>query len=310
MNVFAFPFYDQTEKQSRFNSLCSKVNAFALYSPPNRFLPFMIKKPKDGQLVDCVKVYSTNDEILITTIPFESFTYKMYSDSAYDYIFYYGAIIEDLNLECGEYYLNVSGYWSEVFTVVDDVSRLLKIEWFHDSQVGEAIYQNGFYQRLYLDTILADPKYKIEQEGDENGEGEFVPTFTRVVKKYRLESLLLPEFLVDVLHSMAAHSHVTIGNLVDVQQIEADVDWLVSGSAATVELSFQEANSVFAKNCSDPLQLVEVDQAGYEIKPWLCGDPGYNNPYWQNTGEERCVTIENTPRTKAWRPVEPYCLTS
>lgn len=307
MQVFAFPFYDSKLKQSRFSSVCGKLQDFNLFSPTNRFLPFMIKKPKDGQLIDCIKVLSAHDDSLKKLVVPAWFSYKMFSDAAYDYIFYYGGVVQTLNLACGQYYLQVGNWFSEVFTVHADVSKLLKVEWNHEGNVGEAIYQGGFVQRLYLDAVLADPDYKIEQEGDENGDDEFIASFTRVVKRYKFQTFLLPEFLIDVLHSLPAHSEVTIGTIQGAKQIEPEVDWLVSGCSGTVELTFQEPAAIISKNCSDPLQLVEVDQAGYQVKPWLCGSPDYAAAYWQDTGEERCIQIEETPRLKAWRPADPYC---
>lgn len=309
MNVFAFPFYSDKLKQARFSSVCSKFRQFELYSAPNRFLPFMIKKPSDGQLIDCIKIFGLDDVQLYTITP-SSFSYQMYSDSAYDYIFYYAGIVSGMSLPCGQYYLQIGGYFSEVFTVHADVTKLLKLEFRHEGNVGEAIYQNGFFQRLYFDTVLADPKYKISQEGDENGDNEFIATFTSVVKKHKVETVLVPEYLADVLNLLAAHNEVTIGDIQGAKQIETETEWLVSGCFANVEINFQEADSVFSKNCSDPVALSIVDQSGYVPKPWLCGDPTNATPYWQNTGDQRCVTIENVPRTTAWRGVDPYCETT
>lgn len=258
-------------------------------------------------MIDCIKVFRVSDEGLEKIIVPAEFSYKMFSDAGYDYVFYYGGLVQNLNLACGKYYLQVGAWFSEVFSVHADVSKLLKVEWFHDGNVGEAIYQNGFVQRIYLDSLLADPDYKIEQEGDENGDDEFIASFTRVVKRYKLETVLLPEYLIDVLHSLAAHSEVTIGTIQGAKQIEVDVDWLVSGCSGKVELKFQEPAAIISKNCSDPLQLAEVDQTGYVVKPWLCGSPDYSAAYWQDTGEVRCIQVEATPRTKAWRAVDPYC---
>lgn len=291
MQPYSFPFYS-----SKANQFPSKDIGWNLYSPANRFLPFMIKKPADQQLVDCIKVFTLSDQMAYLVEP-ENLNYRMYSGGGFDYIFYYAAIIQGMNLPCGKYYLQVGAFFSEVFTVVD-VSSMLVLEWQNSVNIGaDLIYQNGFFQRVYLDAIIADPTYKVDQEGEEDGFDNFIPTFTKVSKQLSFQTDLLPEFLVDALALLPLHDNVTVGKYEEVKAIELDVDWLVSGVAGSVEIKFNEAEASVAKICNEPLELVEVDQEGYTPKTWLCNGEPDPNPYFVKTGGYTCYLDANGENT-------------
>lgn len=308
MNLFAFPFYDAKNKQARFNSACTGGSDFVLYSPFNRFLPFQITKPADGQLIDCFKVFDLADNLIYKIEP-EDVNYQMYTNGVSDFVFYYGGIIQNMSLPlCAQYYLQIGSYFSEVFTTAD-VSDLLTLEWHHVANVGPAIYQSGFWQRLYLDAVISDPTYPTKQEEEENGYGESITTLTSVAKRFVFETQLLPEYLVDVLANLPLHSNVKFGQYENVKTIQVEPNWLVSGCAANVEVQFNEAELIISKTCVETLPLNEVSQAGYRPKGWLCGDNSDTAPYWQDNGETRCVKVEAPVNETAWRGIDPYCLT-
>lgn len=283
MNLYSFPFYASKSEQFGFNS------DWHLFSAANRFLPFMIRKPADGQLIDCVKVLDLSGGLVHLVQP-EDLNYRMYSDGIMDFIFYYAGIVQGMGLPCGKYYLQIGEFFSEVFTVAD-VSNMLMVEWQNKNNIGSSlIYQNGFFQRLYLDTAILEPKYKVDQEGEEDGFEVFHPTFTKLSKQLAIQTELIPEFLVDALAALPLHDQVTFGRYQEAKAIETDVDWLVSGVLGTVEIKFNEAEFAVSKICAEPLALVEVDQEGYVPKSWVCNGEPDPTPYWQKTGVYSCVT--------------------
>lgn len=294
MQIHAFPFYSSKNQQFRFDPRSEGFQDWNLYTAPNRFLPFMIKKITDKQLIDCIKIFSlANEEDPIQILQPETINYKMYSDKFFDYIFYYAAIVTGLNLPCGKYYLQIGTFYSEVFTVVKtaELAKMLEVNWRHESNIGDLIYQNGFFQRVFLKTHVLEPKYKIEQEGDEDGYNNFIQTFSRTIKQLNVEAGLLPEFLIDALALLPSHNRVNIGQYVNVKEIEINPDWLHIGVFGNIKLTFTEENAIVSKTCAEPLILEEVDQAGYVPKSWLCGVETVE-PYWKATGETECVQEE------------------
>lgn len=302
MNLFSFPFYESLNKQSRFHQAGKAIN-FPLYSPRNRFLPFQITKPADGQLIDCIKVMNLDDDLVLKIEPADV-NYKMFSDSSKDYIFYFGGIIDGMNLPCGEYYLVVGAFVSEVFTAAD-VDGFVLLEWKHVANVLPVIYQTGFVQRLYLDSPISEPAYPTKLEEEEDGYGNAIPTLTTVAKRFIIEAMLAPEFLVDALAGLVLHSSVKIGPYDEVKSIQIEPEWLVEGYFARVQIQFNESELIISRNCNVALGLLEVNQAGYIPKPWECGDDSDKTPYWQDTGEIRCIKIE---RETGWRGINPFCI--
>jgi hypothetical protein len=304
MNLFAFPFYDAIEKQTRF-SRCAG-SAFTLFSSNNRFLPFQITKPADGQLIDCIKVVDLGGDLFYKAEAAD-IEYQMFTDGQQDFIFYQGGIVQNMNLPlCQPFYLQIGTWFSEVFTVTD-VSKLVTLEWQHISNVGPVVYQAGFLQRLHLATVISDPVYPTKQEEQEDGFGINTPTLTTISKRLIFDTDLLPEYLVDALASLPLHSMVRVGSYSNVRNIQVEVDWLESGCMATAQVQFSESEITISRLCPDSLPLQEITQAGYQTKGWLCGDNSSTAPYWQDTGETRCVQVDAPERTLAWRGVDPYC---
>ena len=64
----------------------------------------------------------------------------------------------------------------------------------------EIYYLGGFKQSLYLDTDFIAPEWELDEEGQEDGDKEFVRTFGKVKKTYNCE-FIAPEFLVQALRS-------------------------------------------------------------------------------------------------------------
>ena len=126
----------------------------------------------------------------------------------------------------------------------------LKIEYTNTYDFLERIlYQKGFRQILYLDADVKKPEYPIEEEGVENGEKEFNPTFLKWQKRYQFE-VYAPEFLVDALTTLPLHDNVWItfqndeSNLIT--DIDVDVDWEDLGETEKTHGCFAKVTVSFA----------------------------------------------------------------
>jgi hypothetical protein len=286
MNLLVLPFYASTAQQLQ-HGRCGNVGT-GLLAPPDRFLPFVLKRPATGQGLDCVRVFDAHTGQAVRTILPAAFPVSVYTDGAFDYYTYFGNIVAGLNLACGRYFLEVKSFFSEVFEVRTNLTELLKIEFGNSSDIAGIPYSAGFVQRLYLDAGLAEPTYKHEEDGEDDGDKVFVPLAHRLIKSYKFDTAAIPEFLVDVLSGLAIHNKVTIGGKIDLHDLELSPTWAKDSCAASASVTFAE-RPVLAAACASTLPLAVVDVSGYVAKPWLCGDNDDQDPFWENTGETRCV---------------------
>lgn len=299
MNIFAFPFYNKRNKQVRFTT-CAAAASGALIGPKERWLPFMLTLPKTGEGIDCVNIWNVDDTLFSYVTP-DKFQFDLYSDGIVDYIFYYGGKVAGLNLPCGQqFYLEVKGFFSEVFQVVDNLCDYLKIEWKHKLPVGPAIYQTGFVNRLYVDAIIAEPIYKLEEEGDEDGYGVFLPTRSRLEKTFKFDITPLPEFLVDALAAAPLHNSIIIGSHNLCREVKISPDWDKAGSSgcsAVISVEFNEDYPVEADYCGNPAAISAVDLTNYVPKTWLCSGAPNPTPNWVATSAAPFCEVVNGNNT-------------
>jgi hypothetical protein len=157
-------------------------------------------------------------------------------------------------LENGQYYaeINVVGGWwySEIFTVVNDIEPYLKLEWWDvDDFVMDAgaiayKYSNNtqFKNVLYLPSDIAKPEYIFEEEG-ESRDGYFFPAKQISEKRYRF-NFFAPEYLLDVLRfvRMADFAQITYhGQIYSLDTFLMTPTWEDNGDVAVVEAEFDTA---------------------------------------------------------------------
>ena len=133
-------------------------------------------------------------------------TFKQFATLGYD-VLVFPATTQTLGtLDNGRYYLeakiNGIDYFSEIFTVVNDVQPYLKLTWWDSEDftmdAGTIVYTNpDFRNVLYLQADLAKPEYPFEEEG-ETRDGYFYPTKQISEKRYHF-SFLASEYLLDVM---------------------------------------------------------------------------------------------------------------
>lgn len=90
----------------------------------------------------------------------------------------------------------------------------MKIEFWNDCDALDILYQQGFRQAVYINTVLSNPSYNIFQ-------GEF----DKWKKVYGFD-LIAPEYLVDALMTLPMHDNVLIDGIL-VRNIEVSVEWLI-----------------------------------------------------------------------------------
>ena len=175
----------------------------------------------------------------------------------YDVILYPSILPMPLNQLDGIYYISVSDgvqtWYSEMFTVVQDVSAYLKIQWWDVENLvfdaGQIVYTEPNYKNtLYLCTELGKPEYEFEEDGEER-DGYFFPEKQISVKTYKC-TILAPEYLCDVMRfiRMADYIHITdkYGREYDCDTFLITPKWETQGDLASVEIEFK-TNTVVKK---------------------------------------------------------------
>lgn len=151
----------------------------------------------------------------------------------------------------GQYYAvmsdSVDTWYSEIFTVVNDIEPYLKIEWWDTEDFimdgGVIVYQEPAYKNiLYLDSDIAKPQYIFEDEGEQR-DGYFFPTKQISEKRYRFK-FFASEYLLDVMRfiRMADFARITYqGQTYNLDTFLITPEWEDNGDVASVEAEFDTA---------------------------------------------------------------------
>lgn len=290
MNLKAFPFFESLQGMKQ---ACK--HGVYLISPGSQFLPFQIVKAHDGQPIDCINVFHAKTDVLYRTIMGNELDYDFHTSPLQDYITYYGAPFA-ATLDCGDYYIEIGGRYSAIFSVADSVTGLLKVEWLNSSNLIDTsgtplvIYQTAFMQRVYLGAEVTSPTYPYQETGNENSYKEFLADFKRVIKQSQFTTLKLPEYLVDALGSLPIHDYVNVGAYNEVKEVEVTPNWIDFGTGASVKVAFSESSPVIAMGCGEVLELEAFNVEGYSPRGMNCGQPD-SGAYWEATGTVTCEQV-------------------
>ena len=262
-NISVLPFYTNINEQNHRKSYAYGA-VYPLFSQAGMLLPFQMIRPhrignptsivlykKDGTFV--YELLNAMSEAGLQIIQFETLGYDVI---IYPAIFplSYGinqqGVKEPLSMTDGQYYLRMidmgMSYYSEVFTVVQQISSYLKIEWYNDEDLvfdgGRFVFNNPrFHNYLYFATEVGKPEYTFEEEG-ENRDGFFFPEKQLSEKRYKC-TILAPEYLCDVMRLIRMCDHVRItdkyGRIYDCDQFLITPEWQDQGDLASVEIEFE-----------------------------------------------------------------------
>lgn len=258
-NISVLPWYTSIEQQNHRKSY-AYGQIYPLFAPADRLLPFQIIRNTRSNPVTSVILYDkTGKQIAnITTYMRETgLQIVRFRTLGYDVILYPSILPMPLNQLDGIYYLRLSDsvqtWYSEMFTVVQDVSGYLKIDWWDIENLvfdaGQIVYKNPtFKNMLYLCTELGKPDYEFEEDGEER-DGYFFPEKQISVKTFKC-TILAPEYLCDVMRfiRMADYVHITdkYGRGYDCDTFLITPKWQTQGDLASVEIEFK-TNTVVKK---------------------------------------------------------------
>lgn len=218
-NFSVLPWYTSISEQNHRKSY-AYGQIYPLFTPANKFLPFQIMRNTRSNGITSVRIYHKDGTLFADVTQAAKDTglqVVRFASMGHDVIVYPGIIPMPITQLDGIYYATISDgvqtWYSEMYTVVQDVSGYLKIEW-HDVEnavfdAGTIVYQNPQFKNvLYLCTELGKPEYQFEEDG-ENRDGYFFPEKQISEKTYHCVCLA-PEYLCDVMRFIRMSDYVTV----------------------------------------------------------------------------------------------------
>lgn len=204
--------------------------------------------------IESVEIYTKDGELVgdFSTAIIPNIHIKALPD--YDCIVYGNQLPFVTGMDNGPYYAvlsdGVNTWYSEIFTVVNDIAPYLKIEWWDTEDFvmdsGTIVYKYAggtqFKNVLYLEADIAKPEYPFEEEG-ETRDGYFFPIKQISEKRYRF-AFLASEYLLDVMRfiRMADYAQITKnGQTYKLDTFLITPAWEDNGDVASVEAEFDTA---------------------------------------------------------------------
>ena len=255
-NLSVLPFYESSQYQNA-RKWWMYGRVYPLFCPAGFLLPFQILLDYRAtpSMSACV-LYDANtgavvDSAVAAKLNNTGFSFKQFSALGYTIAVYSGLLPAFTQLDNGRYYLRITingvYYYSEIFTVVNDIQPYLKITWWDiddfTMDAGTIVYTNpAFKNVLYIQSDLAKPEYPFEEEG-ETRDGYFFPTKQISEKRYRF-NFLASEYLLDVMRFIRMADFAEIeyhGQRYSLDTFLITPEWEDNGDVAAVEAVFDTA---------------------------------------------------------------------
>lgn len=255
-NLSVLPWYTSIDQQNA-RKWWMFGRVYPLFTPAGFLLPFQIIVPYNiyAYMADCYLFDANTDEILeyyvAPKLNETGFQFKHFQSLGYTVAVYPGNVPLFASMLNGRYYLRIQidgvYYYSEIFTVVNDIQPYLKIEWWDIDDfvmdAGTIVYKSpNFKNFLYLKADISKPEYVFEEEG-ENRDGYFYPIKQISEKRFRF-NFLASEYLLDVMRfiRMADFAQITKnGQTYSLDTFLMTPRWEDAGDVAVVEAEFTTA---------------------------------------------------------------------
>lgn len=274
-NFSVLPWYDSIELQNHRRSY-AYGNIYPLFAQTNVLLPFQIIRDHISNNLFTVKLYDKSGKFIkdiSTEMRGAGLSVQQIDDK--DVILFPGLLKMNTGMKEGIYYMSltdgVNTWWSEMFTLVNDVSGYLKIEWYDINNLyfdaGLIIYDNPIFTNfLYLCTELGKPEYQFEEEGEDR-DGYFFPEKRISEKTYRC-TILASEYLCDVMRFIGLSDYVRVtdkyGRKYDCDTFLITPEWQTQGDLASIEIEFETDTVV--KKIGQTIQP-SVDRIQLSVSP-------------------------------------------
>lgn len=287
----------------------------------------------DRIVVDNIQIYNSFSTSF-TDITLDPNLLFIKNSGDVDYIMYCGFAL-GTSIPVGKYY-SIMTYGtemmvSEVITVKDflpEKSPYIILEWWNGCDLADVLYQEfgkiiggnsvkcSYKNRLYLEGPLTKPDYPFTEEGEQDGEQTFNPTFQKWEKKRILQVGKAPEFIIDSLTAIRLHDNIQITDPIREKQdfvdtiskvvsVEYDINYIFQDCFANVDLKMLLDTKIVDETCCLPIDIYECVGCPYfiesinDLNPMvgyalLFGYPTYDDGLYQWTGTAWVQIFANT----------------
>lgn len=259
-NLSVFPWYGSLEEQNA-RKWWDYDMIYPLFTPAGYLLPFQIMRTHREDAITSFLVYDKNGSLIgdyTTELQNAGISIVEFENLGYDVIIFTGTNRVFTSFNDGQYYAALSDgvdtWYSEIFTVVNDISGYLKLEWWDVENFvmpsGTIVYaydESVFHNILYLCTDIARPDYTYEEESVERDGYTFA--IKQISKKVYHFSFLASEYLLDAMRFIRMADNVKItkeGKTYDVISFLITPEWQPNGNIAGVTAEF-EADTIAKK---------------------------------------------------------------
>ena len=253
-NLSVLPWYDSIERQNaRKWWVYNKV--YPLFTPAGFMLPFQVMREHRTNEIVSFRIYKRDNSLVgdFTQVMKETGLKVINPIGAreIDVIVYSGLLPAFTKFANGQYYAvmsdGVQTWYSEMFTVVNDISGYLKLEWWDVDDFymdeGVIIYKSPLFRnKLYLCADIAKPEYIFEEDG-ETRDGYFFPAKQISEKRYHF-TFLASEYLLDVMRFVRMADYAQITKNKQVYKLDTFLitpEWEDNGDVASVDAEFDTA---------------------------------------------------------------------
>lgn len=253
-NLSVLPWYDSIERQNaRKWWVYNKV--YPLFTPAGFMLPFQVMREHRTNEIVSFRIYKRDNSLVgdFTQVMKETGlkVVNPIGEREIDVIVYSGLLPAFTKFANGQYYAvmsdGVQTWYSEMFTIVNDISGYLKLEWWDVDDFymdeGVVIYKSPLFRnKLYLCADIAKPEYIFEEDG-ETRDGYFFPAKQISEKRYHF-TFLASEYLLDVMRfvRMADYAQITKNEQVyNLDTFLITPEWEDNGDVASVDAEFDTA---------------------------------------------------------------------
>ena len=240
-NLSVLPWYTSLDKQNA-KKWYAFGNVWPLVMPTNRIIPYQFVVPFTNVAIagssiislDTKDIYDgQSSHTLVTRVD-----YTVVKSNGFT-----------VSLPEGRYYAKIDfangvTYYSEVFTLVSNISDYVKIQYWNDDILvyngGEINYEDEFKFEMYLCTTIGKPEYSFEEEVTKRLGYKF-PELQVSNKLYKF-TCIGPEYLCDAMRLIRLSDYIKIVSKDDSYNaltFSYDAKWETQGDLASIEVEFE-----------------------------------------------------------------------
>lgn len=143
---------------------------------------------------------------------------------------------------------------SEILVYTQYACGYVTLSFSNCCNIGDILYEEDFFQTLWLKSDNIEPAFPYTEKGQENGDGKFIPTFRRQDKTYIIRTGEISQYMVDVLHRLKLHDVMTfidqVGDAHNVESVDIEHDWFDKGKYyATATITIDLGEAVVTQGC-------------------------------------------------------------